>query len=281
MKFDASDRANIQRMITTPMPFREALQAREVRSLLPTTGGSADLSRLEREIRERAAFSAKVASAERLQQLEDGYNAILTGQGDQATVRLGLKQLLAEQGYEPDPEKIGGIEDHSSTRRINLQIETNVDRARGYGYWTQGQQADVLDEFPASELIRFTEPQGGPDARRPWTQIWQDAGGVLVEGRMVAIKGDPIWKAINRFGNEYEPFDFNSGMGLSDLARDEAVALGLIDADTEIFPQDRGFNDDLQLSPDVRSESLRSVLEETGLGKFNSAGVFVYSGGEA
>jgi hypothetical protein len=264
-------------IITAPMPFRQALTSREVRSLLPTTGNSAALAQLERDILERAVFSATVDRAERLQRIEDAVNASLTGQADTATLRLGLKQALAAEGYEPDPEKQGTIEDLSSTRRINLQIETNVALARGYGYWSQGQQADVLDEWPAQELFRAT----AAEKPRDWEKRWTDAGGELFEGRMIALKNDPIWTHLSRFGQPYPPFDFNSGMDVRDVARDEAVALGLIDADTQLFPQDRGFNDELELSPDVRSEALKTALEETGLGRFNAAGVFVFNGGDA
>jgi hypothetical protein len=80
---------------------------------------------------------------------------------------------------------------------------------------------------------------------------------------MIALKNDPIWTKISRFGLPYPPFDFNSGMDLQDVDRDEATQLGLIDRDTQIAPDKRGFNDGLQAALDVKGgmlESLQSVF---------------------
>jgi hypothetical protein len=38
------------------------------------------------------------------------------------------------------------------------------------------------------------------------------------------------------------------------------MELGLIDRDTQVQPQSRGFNKDLQLSPGIRDQNLRSAL---------------------
>jgi hypothetical protein len=40
--------------------------------------------------------------------------------------------------------------------------------------------------------------------------------------------------------------------------------LGLIDQDTQIKPQDRGFNDELSLTPDIRSGALVTALVDAG-----------------
>lgn len=48
---------------------------------------------------------------------------------------------------------------------------------------------------------------------------------------MVALKDDPVWAAISRFGQPYPPFDFGSGMGVEDVAHEDCVALGLIQED--------------------------------------------------
>ncbi|MDP2226995.1 MAG: hypothetical protein Q8J78_05925, partial [Moraxellaceae bacterium] len=127
-------------LLTPPAPFREALDALAVRTILPTTGKTADLRKLSGAIKRRSEFSATVTSVELLQKIKDGANAVLTGQADEATMRLGIKELLADMGYQPDPEKIGSLQDLSSTARINLQIDTQVDTARGYGWDLQGQQ---------------------------------------------------------------------------------------------------------------------------------------------
>jgi len=269
---------------TAPVPFKEALDAHDVKSHLATTGNTADLQQLSGAVKRRALFSATVTSGELLQKLDDSINAMLTGQTDLATARLGIKQLLADMGYEPDPEKIGGLQDLSSTDRINLQLETNIDTARGYGWDLQGQDPDVLDEWPAQELIRDFVPKG---KERDWSERWTRVGGEFYDGRMIALKNDPIWSKIgdsdifpDGLDNPYPPFAFNSGMGVRDEDRDEAESLGLIEANQEVFPRDLSFNAELQASPDVRDEKLRSMMEATGLGTFNSDGVFVFKDAE-
>jgi hypothetical protein len=268
---------------SAPVPFKEALDAIEVRTILPTAGKTADLRALSGAVKRRSEFSATVTSVELLQKIKDSANAIATGQTDEATMRLGIKNLLAEMGYQPDPEKIGGLQDLSSTTRINLQIDTQVDTARGYGWDLQGQQPDVLDEWPAQELIRDFAPKG---RERDWAQRWAKVGGEFFDGRMIALKNDPIWSKLgdssifpDGLDNPYAPFAFNSGMGLRDIDRDEAEKLGLIEPNQEVFPRDLSFNAELQATPDVRDDQLRAMLEATGLGTFNSDGTFVFNDG--
>lgn len=275
---------------TAPIPFKEALDAHEVKSLLPTTGRTADLQQLSGQIKRRALFSSTVQSVELLQKIKDSTNAVLTGQSDEATQRLGIKQLLAEMGYQPDPEKIGGLQDLSSTARINLQIDTNVDVARGFGWDQQGQQSDVLDEWPAQELVQdfvTASPRGssGRPGDLSWPERFVKAGGTLIDGRMIALINDPVWARLgdpalfaDGLGNAWAPFAFNSGWGLRAIARDEAEQLGLIDPNQEVFPRDLSLNAELQASPDVRDDMLRALLEESGLGAFDATGVFKFGG---
>lgn len=273
-------------IFAAPMPFKEALQSREVRSILPTSGDTADIAKLETAIKERSMFSATVTSGELLQKLDDMTNGILAGQIDQATARAQIKDLLAEMGYVPNPNHTGGLQDLSSDARINLQLETNVDTARGYGWWAQGQQEDVLDEFPADELIRIQVPKGGEAAERDWAARWEEAGGQFYDGRMVAPKNAAVWSALgdpstfpDGLGNPYPPFAFNSGEGTRDVDRDQAEQMGVVTKNTKMLPQSRHFNADLSASPEVRSANLRSLMEGTGIGSFDQDGVFNFSGG--
>jgi uncharacterized protein YneF (UPF0154 family) len=264
------------------MPFKEALQAHEVKSVLPTTGVTRELQQLSGAVKRRSQFSAATSSVELLQRYQDLENGLLTGQLDQANARLAIKQLLAQMGYQPDPEKIGGLQDLSSTARIDLKLETDIDAARGYGWDLQGQQPDVLDEWPAQELVRDFAPKG---KERDWSARWAKAGGEFFGGRMIALKNDPVWSKLgdpalfdDGLGNPYPPFAFNSGMGVRDIARDEAEEIGLIEKNQEVFPRDLSFNEELKASPDVRDERLRAMLEATGLGEFRD-GVFVFKDG--
>lgn len=78
--------------------------------------------------------------------------------------------------------------------------------------------------FPAQELKRG----GARKKPRDWKKRWQDAGGKLVEGRMVALVDDPIWARISRWGDPLPPFDYNSGMKLFKVSRANAIRLGLL-----------------------------------------------------
>ena len=85
----------------------------------------------------------------------------------------------------------------------------------------------------------------------PWEKRWLDAGGSLFGSRrMIAPKTDRIWTDISAFGHPWPPFDFNSGMGLRDVGRREAIRSGVISADDpppRIDPEKRpGFNDNLR-----------------------------------
>lgn len=224
--------------------------------------------RLAPELRERSAFSSRTSNAGYVQKISDVVHRILdphtvlrdgrpvTEGLDVASAHLTLKEALKEISYQPDPGKRGAIEDLSSDARVKLVIKTNVEMAQGYGNWQQGQA--TLDAFPAQELFR-AEDRKEP---RDWITRWRGAGGQVFEGgRMIALKNDPIWMEISEFGLPYPPFDFGSGMDVRDVDREEAVALGLIGPDEQIEPQDRGFNDDLELSNPARDEQLRAALQ--------------------
>ena len=111
---------------------------------------------------------------------------------------------------------------------------------------------------------------------------WAAAGGTFFGGRMIALKTDPIWREINRFGVDYPPFDFNSGMDVVDVDRDEAEAIGLLARDEVVEPAaPDDFNAELQATPQVRAEWLRSALADSlqGVAEFDAAGVLRITGG--
>ena len=245
--------------------FGDALASRRVRSVLATDLSTAQLQRIAPELRERAMFSARVQLTEFLQQAADGVSQIAAGVNpapgeymDMPTLRLQLKQVLQGLNYEPDAKDAGTIKDLRTDRRLNLVIDTNVKQAQGYGQFIQGQSVAVLDEFPCQELYRLEHRR----EQRDWKARWRAAGGRLYEGRMIARKDSPIWIEINRFGVPYPPFDFGSGMDVMDVPREEAEHLGVIDPGATIRPQDREFNQDLQVSPDIRDARLRAALME-------------------
>jgi hypothetical protein len=250
----------------TPIPFAEAIQSRIVRQLLPTDLRTDLLSTIPAELRERAVFSSGVQSAETLQKISDLVDGIVGGELGRAEARTELKRFLGSLGAEVDETD---LTDLRSDARLNLILDTNTQMAQGYGQWAQGQAA--LDQFPAQELIRLIDSR----VPRDWAQRWSDAGGTFFGERMIALKNDPIWTRLSRFGLPYPPFDFNSGMDVESVDRDTAIEAGLIDRDTQLTPQDRGFNEDLQASPQVREGSLKEALREAlaGIASFGADGV--------
>lgn len=252
-------------IIDSPIPFREALKRHDVRAVMPTSMSTAELRELDRAILDRSFFSARNLFTDFLESAKSGVREILnpltkteidpgtgrprsfTSGTDVASVRLKLKGVLKDLGYEPEPGQAGTLQDFSSDPRLNLVIKTNVEVAQGFGNWRQGQDAAVLDEWPAQELIRVEERK----EKRDWLSRFRLAGaasgtseGWTVEGgRMVALKNHPIWERLgdpalfdDGLGNPYEPFAFNSGMGTMDVSRDDAMGLGIIDRDTQIEP---------------------------------------------
>lgn len=260
------------------LPFKEALESQEARRWLPTTLSSGELARLKPALLRRSMFSAKVAEFPHLDEIGAGISDALSGQLDVATARLRIKQHLWRTGYQAPPDKAGGLEDFASDRRINLQIETNVAMMRGLGNHIQGQQEDILDMWPAQELVRVIDSKD----KRNWNTIWTDNGGPVTDAwpRMIALKTDPIWVRISRFKNPYAPFDWGSGMGLEDRTRREAMALSLIDLNTRLFPDTTtgDINQGVQAAHVVQDKRMKAALEKSGIGRFDASGVFVLVG---
>jgi hypothetical protein len=256
-------------ILSSPIPFREAMQRNDVRRVMPTNMGSAELRQLHQGILQRSFFMARNTLEGVLQTFKGEVGKLIDGTTDPATVRLRLKESLQSFNYEPSDEDRGTIKDLSSDRRLNLAIKTNLQMAQNFGHWRQGQDPAVLDQWPAQELFRATEPEGGEEAKRPWLKRWRMAGEstskigdgwtITPDERMIALKNHPIWDALGSvalfedgLGNPFPPFAFNSGMEVRDIERDEAMALGLIDRDTQIAPK----TGDFSLPEDAMPQSL-------------------------
>ena len=242
-------------------PFSAAVKALDVKEILPTDMTSADLRLVDAGIKRQSFFSAQTL----LTDLLDGYkekiasivNPVTTQRADHVTeenplgnvttglndaqARTEIKQLLQSLGYSPAAEDRGTLKDLSSNARINLVIRTNTQLAQGAGHFIQQNDPDVVNAFPALELVRFEER----NVPRDWEQRWREAArasgdlkayAALADGgRMVALKNSPIWDSLgdsdlfaDGLDNPYPPFAFNSGMWTQDVSYDEAVELGLL-----------------------------------------------------
>ena len=229
--------------ISSPMSWTQVRAYAAKRQLMPTTLRTSAIQReLPANIRRMAQFSSQVSNAESLQLLDRIARRIadpsLSGgrPGQYMDVEKGVELLqayLRDIGYTPAPGTRGTLSDFSSSARLRVALKTPAEMMRGMGQYLQSNDPEVLSAFPAQELVRIKNFSAiARGTARNWVTRWIEAGGrIFGAGRMAALKGDPIWSAISRFGNPYPPFDYNSGMGLRDLSRKESVALGVIAPD--------------------------------------------------
>lgn len=133
---------------------------------------------------------------------------------------------------------------------LDFKISVATDVTRGAGTFVkEAGDADVVEAYPAWELLRIydrdvprgfrRDPKGGlmPMPGDDWESRWQAAGGELINGRMIALKNDPIWQALgdgvggytDTLGNPFPPFAFNSGYDVNNIGRVECIELGLMD----------------------------------------------------
>ena len=200
------------------------------------------------QLRVTAQFSAGVESAKILQRIQDGVgdmlaqnrnqNGVLT---DRAKLVRDLMSLARDEGLTdasaPDSKRITDI---GSERRTQLIVDMQTQQAYGYADWKSGQDPDALDAAPAWELIRVESRE----VPRDWRARWLEAGGQIRGGRMIALKTDPIWAKLSRFGTPWPPFDFGSGMG------------------AEVTPIEKDFTANLERDVSGMNSELRGALEQ-------------------
>ena len=206
------------------MPFTRTDEAYLRRKQnLPTELTTRQMELLDCQIRERAFWSATVNNARVVQTMHAVSTALAGGKISASDARLTIAKMLEKQGYEPADGTKGSIRDLTTMRRQNLILQTNLEMARGYAHHAEAQED--LDLYPCQELVRTRSVR----VPRNWEERWRSAGGKFFNGRMIAEINSPIWRKISRFGLPYPPFDFNSGMGVEPVRRDEAINLGAIE----------------------------------------------------
>ena len=232
-------------------PLISALEVWQEKGILPTELNTFELRELSAALRAQSFFSAQTTQEYLLEKYKEKIAGILnpvkrpgesTTQYSPAYVKQAIQDLLAENGYEPNPEHQGTLKDLSSDARIDLVIKTNVQLAQGQGYWLRSQKAVVLDLWPGQELFRAESRAH----TRDWLQRWRTAGQqtgnpmgtgwtITKDGRMIALKNHDIWAWIGSsalFNDALDvvwpPFAFNSGMWVRDVEREEVEAIGLL-----------------------------------------------------
>ena len=256
-------------MLPKPTSQQEALRYLAEKQLMPTRLRTWQLEQLPVELRQRSFFSAAVTMTEILDEALTQVKLIAAQETDRAEARLAIRAILAKLNYAPDEGDEGTIKDLRTDHRLNLILDTNVAQANGYGEHQAQNDTDVHLLYPALELYRAG---GMPEQPRPWLEKWVRAGGKLYEGRMIAMRNDEIWTkgldsgGFNRFGTEYPPFDFNSGMRTRNVARAEAERLNVAGVrNGKKTVRDISINENVEVEPSMGSKALIQALLDSGL----------------
>ena len=257
-------------MNVRPEPIKEAVKKLGQKTPLAAVLTSEQWSEIPAAIRERAQFSATVSSARILNQFQKklsdatelqreivktGKSALVT----RSSFITDMREDVLAAGLSPDAP---GVRNLASRERLGLIFDIQTQSAENYARWKMGQDEDVLDAFPAQRFIRY-EKRKEP---RNWRARWREAGEAVgwkgaLSNRMVALKTSPIWAKLSYFGSPWPPFDFNSGMGLEDIDRDEAEELKLIRSDETIEPMLDEFSGELEMNVDDLNPELKSKLK--------------------
>lgn len=257
-----------------PIPYREAIDRLGSRTVVAAGLDSQDWAfRVPTELRDRAFFSSRIESARFLQDTQSllgdwlsGARETITLPNGETTTRLKVatraefvqaaRQFALENGLGPlEPRDAGTLKDITSRKRLELIYDIQTQAAHDYGYWKQGLDPAVLNEFPAARFIREREV------------VKKRVIHAQNEG-VVRLKADvDYWVAMNSpsfggFGVPYGPWGFNSGMGVEDVDRDEAERLGLLQPGEAVESPEAKWNERLRastsnLAPDVQ-EYLRT-----------------------
>jgi hypothetical protein len=243
-------------LILAPMPLDAAVARLESKTPVASALSSAEWERMSLGLKERAFFMSRVESlrvvAEAQNKIRDALAMTDAGRMNRANFVSDMRQLLGAA-----PGDSGELTDITSNRRLSLVYEHNVADVREYAGWKAGQDPDLLDEFPAQELVRHEDRE----EPRDWALRWARAGGDFYAGRMIALKSDPVWEKISRFGKPWPPFDFGSGMGVEDIDRDEAESLGLIKPGERPRPIEADFNAKLEASVSNATPEMLASLQ--------------------
>ena len=215
------------------MPDLTAIEEFAAKTEVPSWARTAEWADVPVQLRRRAFFSASVADARALSAERNAVAELLRRASKDGklyrrdTAITEMQAMMRARGLDTgDPD---ALVNPAAEKRIKLVIDTNRAQAQGYARFKRSSSGGALLAFPAQELVRVRPSH----EERDWPSRWRAAGGTLTDGRMVATKTDPIWlhPVLNRFGTPYPPYDFNSGMGVRDISRRQAIALGIIEPD--------------------------------------------------
>ena len=199
------------------------------KALIGSSLNSREWNLVQAGLRDRAFISSQVESMRILHAARKMVADRAGGQLSASEIRRDLRKVISSTGYRPPEGKEGTLQNLYSKRRLDTIIKTNVEQARGYVRHLDGMKPGAFAAFPGQELIRVRERK----EKRDWATRWKNAGGQFYNGRMIALRDDPIWERISVFGNPFPPFDWGSGMGVRAVSRRDSIALGVV-TDNEV-----------------------------------------------
>lgn len=251
--------------LITPTPFAEAVAKLGSKSPIGSQLNSLQWGAVPVALRERAFFSSTIENVRFLQRAKDSISDFLnsateTTESGETALKTGsradfIKQLqdfAISEGMGPlDPKDAGTIKDITSERRLGLIFDTQTRQAFDYGNWKQGQDPDILNEFPAQRFIRVQEVKEPRDSHQ--TQ----------EGAVALKTNLTFWLRLNEdFGVPWGPWAWGCGHDVEDVDRDEAEALGLIKPGQRLAPAEKSFNDHLKASTAGIDPDLANFLDQ-------------------
>lgn len=259
---------------TKPILFSEAVDRLGQRTVVASGLDSHDWAfRVPAALRERAFFSSHVESAQFLQRTKDALTDFLVSQretvqtpdGESVSVlKTGSRAAFIDRAREfalsegmgtISDDGRGGLKDITSRKRLGLIFDVQTQSAHDFGYWKQGNDPRILDEFPAQRFVREA-------AVKQKRALHEQNEGV------VRLKSDlDFWLAMNSvniggFGVPYGPWGFNSGMGVEDVDRDEAEQLGLLAAEEKVESPEVDWNDRLRASARNLDPEVQGYLKD-------------------
>lgn len=195
---------------------------------------SAEWEEVDAAIRQHYFWSAQQTQLDAVQKMQELVAKSLTMATGEGEATMDKSKFIADmREYLGSPAGDSGeLTDINSRKRLGLIYDFNREQANEYGRAKVGNTPAILRAFPCQELVRVMSRR----VPRDWQSRWVEAGGSLYGGRMIARKDDPIWADISRFSTPYPPFDYQSGMGVRDVGRREAIRLGVIEADENVTP---------------------------------------------
>jgi len=271
-------------MFTEPLPLTEILASFDAMTPIGSAMRTKEWEQAPQALRDSAFFSAAVTEAGFLDGQQKAIRQIIDrargvnekGESywamDRSRFVVEMKKLgeqlgVHRPGGRTDGVKDADITDPLSAARLRLVVNTQLEMAYGEGQWRSGMDEDMLNEWPAWELVRLQIKR----LPRDWIIRWKEAGGTLHDGRMIALKTDGIWLALSRFGKPHPPFDYNSGMGFDEIDRDEAEALAVVKPGQRISSNVRDHERELKASVKGLGEQAKRWLLDHSRGRIKLA----------